>query len=311
MTTANHVDRRTRGAFVTGAICGVGSAALFGLSAPVSKRLLPGVGSVMLAGLLYVGAGIGLTVVSLASGRKWPRLTRPDWGRLALIALVGGLIGPSLLMFGLRRLSGVAGSLLLNLEAVFTMALAVTFFGERMNRPEWLGASLIVIGAVVISYRPGEFTADWLGVLAIAGACLSWGLDNNLTQQVSSYDPISIVQIKTLSAGVGNVLLALAIGTRPVSGRVLGSSLAVGFLCYGISIVLDVYALRFLGAAREAVFFATAPFLGAVAAVPILGDRLGRTEIFSAILMAGGVVVFQSKRNAGSGSSAAGAGNSS
>ena len=297
MRTVNRAGGRNRGSFVTGAVCGVGSAALFGLSAPLSKRLLPDVGSVMLAGLLYVGAGTGLTVVSLATGRKWPRLTTRDWGRLALIALVGGLVGPSLLMFGLRRLSGVAGSLLLNLEAVFTMALAVTFFGERMNLAEWFGATLIVIGAVVISYSPDAFTADWLGVLAVAGACLSWGLDNNLTQQVSSYDPFSIVQIKTLSAGVGNVLLALAIGTRPVSGGVLGAALVVGFVCYGISIVLDVYALRFLGAAREAVFFATAPFLGAVAAVPILGDHLGRTQTFSALLMAAGVAVFQFKRS--------------
>ena len=113
-----------------GALCGVGAAALFGLSAPLSKRLLPDVGPVMLAGLLYVSAGAGLTVVSLVTRRGWPHLKTGDRWRLAIIALTGGFLGPSLLMIGLQRVSGVAGSLLLNLEAVFTMALAVLFFGD-------------------------------------------------------------------------------------------------------------------------------------------------------------------------------------
>ena len=250
----------------------------------------------MLAGLLYLGAGTGLTLVSAVTGRGRPRLPAGDWRRLGVIALVGGLVGPALLMFGLQRVSGVTGSLLLNLEAVFTMVIAVRFFGDRLNKVEWLGAAVIVIGALVVSYRPGEFTGEWIGVVAIAGACLSWGLDNNLTQRISSHDAISIVQIKTLTAGTGNVLLALALGTQPIANHTLLASAGVGFICYGISIVLDLYALRFLGAAREAVFFATAPFLGAVAAIPLLGERLVRTEILAAGLMAIGVAVFQAGR---------------
>jgi drug/metabolite transporter (DMT)-like permease len=209
---------------------------------------------------------------------------------------VGGFAGPTLLLVGLQRLSGVLGSLLLNLEAIFTMVLASLFFRDRLAVGEWFGALLIVGGAAVVSYRPGEIRADGIGVLSVAGACLCWGLDNNLLQRVSSYDPVSVVQIKAVSAGLVSVLLALAIGQRLVGASVLPAALGIGFVCYGISIVFDVYALRYLGAAREAAFFATAPFLGALAAVPLLGDRLSRTDAMGAGLMAVGVAVFRYRR---------------
>jgi drug/metabolite transporter (DMT)-like permease len=279
-----------------GGLYGIASAALFGLSAPLSKRLLPDIGPMLLAGLLYLGAGAGLTIVSIIRGRPWPRFRRADWWRLALIALVGGFAGPILLMIGLQRVSGVVGSLLLNLEAVFTVLLAVAFFRDRLAAAEWIGALLILGGAAVVSYRPGELTADWIGVLAVAGASFSWGLDNNLLQRVSSYDPVSVVQIKALSAGTVSVVLSLMVGQRLIGGSVLPAALSVGFVCYGISIVFDVYALRYLGAAREAAFFATAPFLGALAAVPLLGDRLSRTDAIGAGLMAIGVARFRYRK---------------
>lgn len=290
MTTPERIS------WTRGALCAFGSAALFGLSAPLSKRLLPHVDPIMLAGLLYVGAGGGLAVVSLITRRRWPTLTAADRWRLFSIAAIGGLVGPMLLMLGLQRVSGVAGSLLLNLEAVFTMAFAVLWFGDRLRTQEWLGAMVVVVGAAIVSYRPGEFSAHWLGVSAIIGACLSWAIDNNLTQQISSLDPIAIVQIKTVAAGTGNVLLAITLGRSAITGGALGPALLVGFICYGISIVLDVYALRYLGAAREAVVFATAPFLGAVAAVPILGERFDGQQTLAAVTMAIGIIVFRSQR---------------
>jgi drug/metabolite transporter (DMT)-like permease len=276
-----------------GIACGAASAALFGLSAPLAKRLLPDIGPVMLAGLLYIGAGVGLTIVALLTRRRWPWFKRADWQRLAVIAAVGGFLSPMLLMLGLQRVSGLVGSLLLNLEAVSTMVLAVTFFGDRLDTSEWIGAALIVGGAVVLSYRPGTLAADGWGVLAVAGACAGWGLDNNLTQRVSSHDPVAIVQVKALSAGVANVLLALAIGQQWPASTAFRDALLVGFFCYGISIVLDVYALRFLGAAREAAIFATAPFLGAISAVLILGERAGLREAMAGTLMACGLVIFR------------------
>jgi drug/metabolite transporter (DMT)-like permease len=236
---------------------------------------------------------VGLTIVSLIRGQPWPRFQRADWWRLAVIAFVGGCAGPTLLMVGLQRVSGVMGALLLNLEAVFTMVIAVTWFRDRLAPSEWMGACLIVAGAAVVSYRPGTITADWLGVVAVAGACLCCGLDNNLLQRVSSYDPVSIVQIKALSAGTFSVVVALTLGQQLTGGSVLPAALSLGFLCYGISIVFDVYALRYLGAAREAALFATAPFLGAVATVPVIGDHLTRTDAIGAGLMAVGVALFR------------------
>ena len=292
MTTSGRLD------WTRGTLYGLASAALFGLSAPLSKRLLPDIGPMLLAGLLYLGAGAGLTIVSLLRRRPWPRFGPRDRWRLFLIALVGGFAGPVLLMIGLQRVSGVVGSLLLNLEAVFTVVLAVAFFRDRLAAAEWVGALLILGGAAVVSYRPGDVTTDWIGVLAVAAACLCWGLDNNLLQRLSSHDPVSVVQIKSMAAGTVSVFLALMLGQRLIGAAIVPAALGIGFVCYGISIVFDVYALRYLGAAREAAWFATAPFLGALAAVPLLGDRLSRSHAVGASLMAIGVAAFRCRPGA-------------
>ena len=219
----------TRIDWARGALYGVASAALFGVSAPLSKRLLPDVGPMLLAGIFYLGAGAGLTVVSLIGGRPWPQFERHDWQRLALIALMGGFAGPTLLLVGLTRVSGVLGSLLLNLEAVFTMVIAVAFFGDRLARREWVAALVIVSGAAIVTYRPGELTADWVAVLAIAGACLCWGFDNNLLQRVSSHDPVRVVQVKALSAGTLSLVFSLLLGQRITGPSAIPAALGVGF----------------------------------------------------------------------------------
>jgi drug/metabolite transporter (DMT)-like permease len=272
---------------------GAASAALFGISAPLSKALLPEIPPVMLAGLLYLGAGLGLTVLAQIRRRPWPAFSRSDGWRLACIALIGGFIAPTLLLVGLNRVSGIAGSLLMNLEAVFTILLATRLFGERLRPREWVGAAFILGGAALLAYRPGDAHADLVGVLAIAAAGAGWAIDNNLTQRISSHDPVAIVQVKGLTAGVGNVVLALAVSQRAEIGATAGAALLVGFVCYGLSIVFDVYALRYLGAAREAAIFATAPFIGAAAATPILGDRLSLPLFAAALLMSLGLALFR------------------
>ncbi|HUP39598.1 MAG TPA: DMT family transporter [Vicinamibacterales bacterium] len=276
-----------------GWLYGAASAALFGISAPLSKALLPNIPPVMLAGLLYLGAALGLTIVAQLRKRPWPHFSRSDKQRLACIALVGGFVAPTLLLIGLGRVSGIAGSLLMNLESVFTIVLATWLFGERLRSTEWAGAALMVAGAAMIAYQPGATHIDALGVLAIAAACAGWAVDNNLTQQISSHDPVAIVQVKGLTAGIGNVLLALAIDQTVAPGMAPLIACVVGFVCYGVSIVLDVYALRYLGAAREAAIFATAPFIGAAAAIPILGEQFSLSLFATAVLMAAGLVFFK------------------
>jgi drug/metabolite transporter (DMT)-like permease len=276
-----------------GWLYGAASAALFGVSAPLSKALLPDIPPMMLAGLLYLGAGLGLTIVRQFRGRPWPAFSGRDRWRLACIALIGGLVAPTLLLLGLKRVSGIAGSLLMNLEAAFTIVLATWLFGERLGRREWIGAAFILAGAVLLTYTPGGARVDLLGVLAIGAACVGWAVDNNLTREISSHDPVAIVQVKGLTAGVGNVFLALAVGQRVDLGTATGAAFLVGFVCYGLSIVFDVYALRYLGAAREAAIFATAPFIGAAAAIPILGDQVSLPLLAAALLMGVGLTFFR------------------
>jgi drug/metabolite transporter (DMT)-like permease len=216
---------------------------------------------------------------------------------LLVVAIIGGGIGPVLMLYGLRHLSGVVGALLLNLEAVFTALLAVTFFGERLRMAEAGAGFLVVIGAALVSWTGNRFTTESAGILAITGACFAWGLDNNLTARLSIRDPIALVRFKTLAAGFGNLLLAYLVANRPPTARVVGISLAVGFVCYGLSIVMDVYALRYLGAAREAAVFATAPFIGALVAVPLLAERLAAHHVLGGIAMAIGIALLIAARH--------------
>jgi drug/metabolite transporter (DMT)-like permease len=292
-------DQRVR---VRGMLCGVSAAILFGASAPVSKLLLPELGPLVLAGLLYLGAGLGLTLYGLVRPQRRvdreARVSRRDLGLLAGITVCGGIVGPVLMLVGLGRVSGLAGSLLLNLEAPFTMVLAVLFFREHMGRRVWVAALLIVGGGLLLSVQPGELHAELWGILAIAGACLSWGVDNNLTQRLSLRDPVAVVKWKTLGAAA--CTLAVGAGLRPElpSAAVAAAAVGLGSLSYGTSILLDMYALRLLGAAREAAFFATAPFIGAVLAIPLLGDRFGMAEVAAALFMLSGVAMLVREKHA-------------
>jgi drug/metabolite transporter (DMT)-like permease len=194
------------------------------------------------------------------------------------------------MLFGLQRLSGVLGSLLLNLEAPFTILLAVTIFREHLGRNEVMGAAAIFLAAATLSYHPGVIRAEILGIVAMVAACLSWAIDNNLTQRLSLRDPVAVTRIKTLGAGACTLTLALMVGESFPRPAIIVSVLALGLVSYGVSLVLDTQALRLLGAAREATLFATAPFIGAVAAVPVLGERWGLRELVAAGIMAIGVI---------------------
>lgn len=286
-----------------GAAYGLGAAALFGASAPIAKVLLPRAGPIMLSALLYLGAGIGLSAFRLIPrsrlrAKREAALRGEDIPLLAGMILFGGLLGPVLMLFGLARLSGLAGSLLLNLEAPFTMLLAVVLFREHLGRRPVIAALLIVAGAAALGFRPGELRATAAGAAAIAGACLSWAIDNNLSQRLSLRDPIATVQIKTLGAGTCAAALALLTGHPLPDFSLAGPALVLGSLSYGLSLVLDMHALRLLGAAREAAYFATAPFLGALLSIPLLGDRPVPQDLAGASLMIAGITLLHRERHA-------------
>jgi drug/metabolite transporter (DMT)-like permease len=237
------------------------SAALFGASTPFAKLLLGSVDPWMMAGLLYLGAGLGLALVHLTRA-VWripaieAPLRRADLPWLAFVILAGGLLGPLLLMLGLSRTAAAGTSLLLNLEGLATMAIAWIVFRENVDRRLLLGAFAILAGALVLSWQ-GEAAFQW-GALFIAGACLCWGIDNNLTRKLSSADPVQIAMLKGLVAGSVNLTLAVLCGANlPSLGTILAVAV-VGFLGYGVSLALFVLALRHLGTAHRCLFLAGA-----------------------------------------------------
>jgi drug/metabolite transporter (DMT)-like permease len=275
-------------AAIVAALC---AALLFGASTPFAKLLAGRVSPFMLAGLLYLGSGLGLGIVRAARDRGFsaPGLSG-QWPWLIGAIITGGVLGPVLLMIGLSRVEASSAALLLNLEAVSTALLAWIVLRENAGWRVILGMALIVVGGIILSSVQGsQMHQALLGQLAIAGACLCWGLDNNLTRKASSADALFIAAIKGLAAGATNLMLALMLGSRLPAAGVIAAAMTIGLLGYGISLVLFVLALRGLGSARSGAYFSTAPFLGAAIAIAIFHTPVTAAFWLSATLMAAGV----------------------
>lgn len=276
------------------------AAALFGASTPLAKLLGGELPPVLLAGLLYLGSGVGLVAVRLARDRGWAPsgLRRHEWAWLSGAIAFGGILGPVALMFGLQSTSGSAASLLLNLEAVLTALIAWVVFKENADRRIVLGMAAIVAGGVVLSWPVGvTASTDFSGPLLVGTACLCWAIDNNLTRMVSANDALFIAGLKGLIAGAVNCSLASALGA-PLPAPLVGvSAMMVGFLGYGISLAFFVLALRGLGTARTGAYFSTAPFVGAVVALFIIGESTTPSFWIAAALMAAGVWLHLAERH--------------
>ena len=278
------------------------SAALFGVSTPAAKILVGTVHPAVLAGLLYCGAGIGIAVLrrvlpSIVATAPEVALTRLEVPWLAGAIAAGGVIGPLLLMAGLARTNATAASLLLTLEGAATALMAWFIFHENFDRRIALGMCCLVAGAAVLSWSGTPSVSSFIGPLAILGACLAWGLDNNLTRKVSLADPLQIVQLKGLIAGPFNLVLGLMLGaSMPTLPTALIAGV-VGFLGYGVSLALFVVALRHLGTARTGAYFSTAPFLGSIAAIVALGEPVTVQLVVSGAFMAVGVWLHLTERH--------------
>ena len=272
-----------------GGLFALGAAILFGASTPAAKAIIAGVHPLMLAGLLYLGSGLGLTVVKLVCRQTGARLARPDMPWLLATVVFGGGLGPALLMLGLTSTTGSTASLLLTLEGVFTALLAWIVFREPFNRRIGLGMASIFAGAVLLALRGPSGHAGFLGALAIAGACLCWAIDNNCTSKISHVEAPTLTAIKGVVAGASNVGLALVAGAHFPPLRAVALSGLIGLLGYGVSLVLFVLALREVGAARAGAYFSTAPFIGAFVGLIVLRDPWSVTVGVAGALMAFGV----------------------
>lgn len=272
-----------------GVLAALGAALLFGGGTPLAKWLLSSVSPWLLAALLYLGSGAGLSLYRFARNVPSGKLPPGEWPWLAGAILAGGVAGPVLLMFGLTGMPASGASLLLNAEGVFTALLAWFAFRENFDRRIALGMVAIVAGTVVLSW-PGEarFSSTW-PALAVVGACLAWGVDNNLTRKVSLADATWIAAIKGLTAGSVNLALAFWLGAKWPPLPNLAGAVLVGWLAYGVSLALFVLGLRHLGTARTGAYFSVAPFFGALLAIPLLGEPISQRLLVAGALMALGV----------------------
>jgi drug/metabolite transporter (DMT)-like permease len=285
-----------------GVVLALVAALLFGLSTPAAKILLSVADPWLLAGLLYLGSGLGLGClrVALAVAGRGPReapIRRRDVPWLAAAILSGGVLGPALLMLGLAGISASEASLLLNLEGVLTAILAWFVFREHFDARIAVGMALITAGATVLASQPDRALALDRHALLVAGACLAWALDNNLTRNVAGGDAVLISALKGGTAGAVNLGIGLASGV-PVPGlHAIAGALVVGFLGYGVSLTLFVRALRELGAARTSAYFSIAPFIGAAVAVIAFDEALTGALAIGGILMGIGVWLHVTERH--------------
>lgn len=281
------------------------SALLFGASTPLAKLLVGEMPPLLLAGLLYLGSGLGLGLALMvrsvrangsATGAGSLRIPRSELPWLLGAIGFGGVAGPALLMLGLTRTSAASASLLLNVESVLTAVLAWLVFKENAGPRVVLGMVAIVAGGALLSWESGGGTFS-SGALLVIAACLCWAIDNNLTRGISTNDAMLVACLKGLLAGSFNVALAVAFGAPLPASSALGGSLLVGFVGYGLSLMLFVIGLRTLGTARTGAYFSVAPLFGVVVSL-LLWPELPDARFWSAgVLMAVGVWLHLSERH--------------
>lgn len=276
-----------------------GAASVFGCSTPFAKRLGDGVSPQVFAGLLYLGSGLGLaaTLLIFPSGGRESSLQKADRGPLFLAVVFGGMLGPLLLMIGLRTTPAATTALLLNLEAVFTALGAWLVVKEHADRRIVIAMMIIVAGGVLLSINPSGGFAITAGAMAIVGACACWGVDNVATRPLGLRDPRQVGAVKGVFAGTANLGIGLVAGGHLPRLSIIAGAVVLGFFGYGLSLVLYIKALRVLGIARTGAYYAAAPFFGAGIALVWLREPVGRMFVPAVGLMAIGLAIHLTERH--------------
>lgn len=255
------------------------AAALYALNAPASKLLLRGVPPTMMAGFLYLGAGLGMALMGLVRagtgrGRHEARLTGKDLPfTLGMVAL--DIAAPIFLMIGLTRTTAANASLLNNFEIVATSLIALLVFREKIGKRLRIAIGLITLSSILLSVEDAGSFRFSVGSLFVLAACACWGLENNCTRCLSGSDPLEIVVIKGFGSGIGSVIIGLVIGESLPGWADIVKILLLGFVAYGLSIYFYVYAQRDLGAAKTSACYAVAPFIGVLLSFLIFRDLPG------------------------------------
>ncbi len=267
------------------------AAAFYAINIPLSKLLLSQVGPTMMAALLYLGAGLGIGLLSLFTRRKGERLTRKDLPYvLGMIAL--DIAAPVLLMLGIHYGTASNASLLGNFEIVATTVIALFLFRETVTKRLWAAIGLITLASILLSFDGADSFRFSVGSLFVLLAAVCWGFENNCTRSISSKSTYEIVTLKGLCCGVGSFLIARITGETLPPLRYVGFALLLGFVAYGLSIFLYVRAQRTLGAAKTSAYYAVAPFIGAFLSFVLLHEKLtGVYLVALAVMLAGAALV--------------------
>lgn len=264
------------------------AAALYAINSPLSKILLDYMPPTLMAGLLYIGAGVGMGVILLIRKmRKTPqseeKITKEDLPYTLLMILLD-IIAPIFLLLGLNATTAATASLLNNFEIVATAIIALAIFKEKISPRLWGGIIFVCLSCILLSVEDLSSLKISFGAIFVLLACISWGIENNCTRRLSSKDPLQIVLLKGIFSGLGSVIIGAFLGEELTSLWSVVAVLGVGFVAYGLSIFFYVYAQRELGAARTSAYYAIAPFIGALLSLCIFRE-LPSEKYFTALFL--------------------------
>ena len=278
------------------------AALFFGASAPVSKLLLGDVPPVLMAAFLYLGSGIGISLIKLyqrlTSNEKEAGIKRPDVLWLAGAIISGGILAPIILMISLKNTPASTASLLLNFEGVGTTLIALFFFRESISRGALAAIFAITLASIFLSTNFHAGFGFSLGALGILLARFLWGVDNNFTRNIAAKDPLTIVAWKGLVAGSFSLILGLSLGQRLPALATILSILLLGFISYGLSTMLFIYSMRGLGAARTSALYGTAPLAGVLLSILIFHDPITLLFAVAGVLMVAGALLLANEEHA-------------
>ncbi|WP_230398636.1 DMT family transporter [Novisyntrophococcus fermenticellae] len=273
----------------TAAICAIFAAALYALNSPVSKLLLTKVPAVMMAAFLYLGAGIGLSLIRFVQQKYGKKQTESPLTKKELPYTVGMVmldIAASIFqMIGLSMTSAANASLLNNFEIAATSVIAFMVFKEFISIRLWIAVGLVSLASMIISVGDTACLTLSFGSLFILLSCICWGFENNFTRMISDKDPLEIVVIKGFGCGTGSMMISLILGERLSDARYIFPALFVGFVSFGLSILFYIYAQRELGAARTSTFYALSPFIGVLLSLILFREVPSVSFVIALVIM--------------------------
>ena len=277
---------------VTAVYYAIAAAVFYALNVPCSKLLLDKIAPTFMAAFLYLGAGIGVSIMYLFHYRHespTERLEKKDMPYTVGMVLLD-IIAPILLMLGVKLGTSANASLLGSFEIVATTIIALLIFKEKVSRKLWTAIGFITLSSIILSFSGEDSFSFSVGSLLVLGATACWGLENNCTRSISEKSTYQIVTIKGFGSGIGSLIVAMTLGESLPEIRYILPAVLLGFVAYGLSIFTYIRAQKTLGAAKTSAFYAVAPFIGALLSFVFLRESLTTAYTIALVIMIIGTV---------------------